>query len=633
MQQPTSVTEISKPLAVVDELFAKHIAVGGQAQQPAWGEKQHFQQALGLQNEATLNRIPCLNDVALRDEIAPFTLVRYRCLIQDIFDPEMYIALFEERQANSTERKRWVTTKYRDWVDPAPGHEFVDSGCLPQRGVCYGVPLPGETAWAKTAAVEWSQAGGSRGATATGSGARAAVKRSRPDEDVDMDDASSAPAAEASDAFKKWRPGPDEKLASLGVCPRVAPSAEAFGLNFPIPSEEEPNSGAATPCIIKLYDEDMDAVRVGESAEFIGVLCINPEAARFEPDPWDAENACDPSTALVPRLHVLHIRKLPFYNPIFPYSSSCLTEAFLGKEWQAKFASPGFPSQLREAAVHELAATCFAGDLLAGEYTLDLLASRVFARLGSEALGAWCLNIACGSHPIDGRAVCRGIAEFAPRVVYHEVTSETLNEQRWRPKKDFAANRLLAGRLQLASGSVAVIDETKMVEGTLNAHGVKSLDALQTLIMQQQLDLDYEVASNGYVVHMPSEVQALVLSGRKSIMRDLDVVLPLVPSTQGRARCADKACFEAVRFLLAVVTRTADAVVVPDEVASQFSNDFAQVRQQTNMRAEIAHTWLSLARASCLTHGEKELTLPRWQRVLEMEKERLQRCAAQRLEP
>ena len=55
---------------------------------------------------------------------------------------------------------------------------------------------------------------------------------------------------------------------------------------------------------------------------------------------------------------------------------------------------------------------------------------------------------------------------------------------RWKPKKDFDANRLQSGLLQLAPGTLLVLDETQMETGTLDEAGVQAVQA-----RQQQRDL------------------------------------------------------------------------------------------------------------------------------------------------
>ena len=57
-------------------------------------------------------QIPSLNDIPLHD-LKPNSLVRLRCMIQDMYDPEFYLGLYEVE-----DNKTGVTTmrsgKYKD---------------------------------------------------------------------------------------------------------------------------------------------------------------------------------------------------------------------------------------------------------------------------------------------------------------------------------------------------------------------------------------------------------------------------------------------------------------------------------------------------------------------------------------
>merc|ERR1719421_2784255 len=88
-----------------------------------WGERAHFEATLGLENEEAYARIPCLNDVDLVDQIPPFTLVRYRCLVQDVFEQEIFDTVIEEVN-ELTGACRLVSTKYRECIDPSYGCRF-----------------------------------------------------------------------------------------------------------------------------------------------------------------------------------------------------------------------------------------------------------------------------------------------------------------------------------------------------------------------------------------------------------------------------------------------------------------------------------------------------------------------------
>jgi hypothetical protein len=275
-------------------------------------------------------------------------------------------------------------------------------------------------------------------------------------------------------------------------------------------------------------------------------------------------------------------------------------------------------------------ASCLGGDTLAAQYVLMMLVSRSFAKHGEQSLGIWSLNLGEWPEVLDTGKFKEAVAQIVPRVACYQITAETLNTQRWRPVKDFAANRLLAAQLQLAAGTVVIFDETQMTEGQLVDAGVRNLNAIRTLVNEQQLVCDFE----SYPVNIPLEVQAIHMSPRKSIVSDIDVLLPLCPSAEVAAQCSSDfpaELLDALRLLLALVTRTAKPLRIPEEVAHKFSEDFAAARESRDIKPELAHTWMSLARAFCLTYGDDELSMEKWSQVLEMENARLQRCRQAKL--
>merc|ERR1719361_2181854 len=154
------------------------------------------------------------------------------------------------------------------------------------------------------------------------------------------------------------------------------------------------------------------------------------------------------------------------------------------------------------------------------------MVSRAFGQHGDLALGSWVLNIAGWPEGASVRGFGEAAAELVPRAVTLEVTAETLGLQRWRPCKDFVANRLVAAQLQLAPGTLLVLDETRMAEGQLSAEGVKALTAVGSLVTEHILTCDYM----SYDVKIPLELSCMLVSRRRSIIRDAGVVLPLRPS-------------------------------------------------------------------------------------------------------
>lgn len=171
-----------------------------------------------------------------------------------------------------------------------------------------------------------------------------------------------------------------------------------------------------------------------------------------------------------------------------------------------------------------------------------------------------------------------------------------------------------------------VLDETGLSEGTVSAEGVKALGAIGSLVTEQKLTCDYQ----SYDIHIPLELSCVLVSKQRSIIKDLEVVLPINPQsldcTSSKASVVQPSSLDAARLLLGLVTRSPRPLHIPDDAAHQLSADFAAVRQEFQVNSSLCHAWLALARAQCLTFAEEALTANRWHAVLGSERQRLQRC-------
>ncbi|KAJ8537203.1 hypothetical protein K7X08_035604 [Anisodus acutangulus] len=65
----------------------------------------------------------------------------------------------------------------------------------------------------------------------------------------------------------------------------------------------------------------------------------------------------------------------------------------------------------------------------------------------------------------------------------------SLNLTCFNKETDYQTNRLVSGILQLAEGSHLTIDETQLLEGTLNPTGVENARALRSLLELQRLNM------------------------------------------------------------------------------------------------------------------------------------------------
>lgn len=120
-----------------------------------FGEKDYLEQCMS--NKEFSSKLPNLTKKSL-GSIPQNSLIRYRGLIQDVYDIEYSCALYEETNL-STNNKRYVLSKYRDNISQISLHD-KDIGIIDfdlddptsitlQRQSLLCVPLPGETNWSK----------------------------------------------------------------------------------------------------------------------------------------------------------------------------------------------------------------------------------------------------------------------------------------------------------------------------------------------------------------------------------------------------------------------------------------------------------------------------------------------------
>ncbi|MEQ2269249.1 hypothetical protein XENORESO_001895 [Xenotaenia resolanae] len=87
---PSTHDWINEPLGVVEGMFA----ASQNGQSSGWKAKavEFFKEQLKEKEAQTL--VPSLNDVPLH-YLKPNSLVKFRCLLQDMFDPEFYMEVYE----------------------------------------------------------------------------------------------------------------------------------------------------------------------------------------------------------------------------------------------------------------------------------------------------------------------------------------------------------------------------------------------------------------------------------------------------------------------------------------------------------------------------------------------------------
>lgn len=489
---------------------------------------------------------------------------------------------------------------------------------LSDRHSFYCVPLPGETAWAKSAC---AGSAGRQPPAVPGVPTRP-LKRA-------ADDA--APAHLLAGAEK--RPHDDARdgvpaecappTTNASVAPSAAPAtavSSAMHASCSVPSGA---NGSAPDCIVKVY-ENGEQLRVGMAVEFVGVLSIDPAVASIEVDDefLAAEVAAHmPPTSRVPRLHCVRYSLLGDANP----AVRCVdANSALALEAGVRSAA----RDIRADALQRFTAL-LGGDALAAEYFLLHLLSAMYVpgkpvgrrgarpsypplphflpphrglplrRHGSHArhdmmvLGKLSLNIsgiglraadaASAAVRIDG--VRRAIELLLPRSCYLPLSLDTLNGSRFAPHKDYAANRLMPGRLQLVNGTHVIVDETALQEGKVEACGVNNLQVLHNVLLWAKLPFDF----GHHQLDFDTDLAVLVLSeGRSMLPVDCHVPLhlqaPMAADTMMLAdmETAPEAYLHRARQYFGVLRGS--RFDFPDDLKAAIEGDFVAMRQRDAKR-------------------------------------------------
>ncbi|KAG8517368.1 Mini-chromosome maintenance complex-binding protein, partial [Galemys pyrenaicus] len=580
---------------------------------PDWEKKviEYFKEKLKENNAPKW--VPSLNEVPLH-YLKPNSFVKFRCMIQDMFDPEFYMGVYETVNRNTKARVLHFG-KYRDIAECGPQQE-VDLNSprttTLERQTFYCVPVPGESVRHKRSYED--------------------------DEDMDLQpnkqkDQHAGPRQAGNVGGLQWCGEPKrlETEASTGQQLNSLNLSSPFDLNFPLPGEKGP------ACLVKVY-EDWDCFKVNDVLELYGVLSVDPVLSVLSSEERDASLLLDPMecadtaeeqrvhsppASLVPRIHVVLAQKLQHINPLLP--------ACLNKEESKTFVS-SFMSELSPVRAELLGFLTHAllGDSLAAEYLILHLISTVYTRRDVLPLGKFTVNL-------SGCPRNNTFTEHLYRIIQHLVpamTIENMNHLKFIPHKDYVANRLVSGLLQLPSNTSLVIDETLLEQGQLDTPGVHNVTALSNLITWQKVDYDFSY----HQMEFPCNINVLVTSeGRSLLPADCQIHLQpqLVPPNMEEymsslLSAVLPSLLNKFRIYLTLL-RFLD-YSISDEITKAVEDDFVEMRKNDPQRitADDLHQLLIVARFLSLSAGQTTLSRERWLRAKQLESLRRTRLQQQK---
>ncbi|CAH2323274.1 mini-chromosome maintenance complex-binding [Pelobates cultripes] len=400
-------------------------------------------------------------------------------------------------------------------------------------------------------------------------------------------------------------------------------------LNFPLPGEKGP------ACLVKVY-ETWNSFKVNDIIEVYGVLSVDPllstisddwDSASALVDPADAMNTVEeqrvhsPPASLVPRIHAIVIHKLEHNNPLMPVS---IQDSAEGKLFVSSFMSE--VSAVR-GELHGFLTHAFLGDSLTAEFLILHLISTVYARRDVLPLGKFTLNLSgCPRNGTFTSFIYQILQQLVPASYYLPMTIENMNTLRFTPRKDYTANRLVSGLLQLSSHTNLMVDETVLEQGQLDTAGVHNVTALGNLITWQKVDYDFSY----HQMEFPCNINVLVTSeGRSLLPSDCQVLLQ--PQT---------APSNIEQYVAALLTASLPSLLnkfriylsllqfldysISEEVTKAVEDDFVEMRKNDpqSMNADDLHRLLVVARLVSLSVGLTTLSRDTWLRAKQLELQR-----------
>lgn len=487
--------------------------------------------------------IPVMNGLKRIDSLPCQSVVKFRGMIQDMFDPEFYVSFYKTKETSNG----FNVGLYKDALNDCDASIDFNSekNVTLSRTSYLCISVPGENQWIRD---KLNPGVNNPGTTNPGTtnpginnpgttmGSRNDGHSSPPKKDHRLESES----VEEGGSKKLKKSEGNESSAEKSSKPKLE-EAHFFPIND--------SNKYRKVFLLQVYDPNVN-LKLNDIVEVIGIIdfgSVAPEEGRGEEEEKKKENGSgrgdssqvnevrsliqgmeledtgfNVSSRLVPRIHVLVINKIKDMNPLTSIPSNVNID--VGKEKEEEEELPlelsfEFNRKIRNE-LHAILTQALFGDSLAADYLICNLISRIYLRKDILSLGSFPLSIynlprmeKKGMESLI-QSMYQLLSSLVTHSVYFPLSLESLNKGRFIPRKDYTLNKLLPGNLQLASNMWILIDETAMDPGLLTVQGVNNLKALRELIQWQKLRYDFTFHS----LEMETDVTVLVLSQGKSML-------------------------------------------------------------------------------------------------------------------
>ncbi|XP_072742432.1 mini-chromosome maintenance complex-binding protein [Anoplolepis gracilipes] len=560
------------------------------------------QQILG--NPNIVGEIPLLNNVQLQN-ITDKQLVRFRGMVQDMYDPEYFFKQYEVKNTK-TGQSDIRCGMYTD-AARCSSHEEISFGSNKnehsERQTYIVMSIPGLNKWAR----EQSKY------TEVNIQNSNSITRNDNMNKRSLDDTDDLEKMDCSEPVtKKEKILTDNNDTNMSSGPSKVQNilSEEHILNFPIPIDE------GKVCIVKIYDGT--TLKLNEVVEIIGFISLDPMLSTItcsEDDMNEAEvSTHNPPASLVPRLHAIKLVKLT--KSIIANAPEIISKA-----------------KLIRGDLHIILSQLLFGDHLAADYLICHLLSTIYMRRDYFCLGTFPLNItnfSVNRLKTFSKEFYNFLTLLVKKSHFLEVTLENLNELALIPKKDYECNRLTSGILQLSDHTHLVLDETGLTTGELSVTGKENYKALSDLLMFQKLTYDFKY----YTMEYETDIPILIFSDVKSF---IPCPVQVILNVDAESENVYSQVIEAAHQYLNDETRLANIrqylevfrhtdFVFNEEITKIIQDDFVEMRTvNKNISADNLHSLMVFARLMSLSYGQTTLDIECWKKTVQLEMERMSR--------
>lgn len=598
---------VNQPLEILQNMFDQH----GKLDLTTVSE--YFKKE--LEKPSITSQVKLLNCTPLHD-LKPNCLVRYRCMIQDMFDPEFYMGAYEVEELSS-KQTFMKSGMFKDVAKCKPNEIIkMDSSrnVMLDRQTLYCIPIPGETDWVKQAYSSNKDSSNEK-PSSNSSG----LKRVHDEDGMITEPSSDSEIPSYStmemenEETKRIRP--ESHQASR------AAAAPLPDLNFPLQGETGP------ACLLKVYGKS-EEFKVNDMVEFIGILSLQMTESSNEMsavEDGSDETSSEPKLpppSLVPRLHAVMSTTLKHNNPLIPVDVD-------GHVREKVLHEIGEDMETLRRRLLEILQMVTLGDNLAAEYLLCHLVSSVYYSAGLLPIGKLCLNLSRIPKSSYARLLHCFISALVTKSHILPLSLHSLNSLQFCPNKNYSTNRLKSGLLQLSRNTNLILDETQLEAGQLTVEGHKNIKALEHLIQWQKVQYDFDF----YQKEFEANISIICLSEGKSILPS-DAHIPIETSLtnddfdQHFAKIERELTPTLIhKFRIYLNLAKNMEYSIDKELEALIQNDFISIRRndRNSMSEDDLHSLLNLTRLLTMSRGLSCPNTQIWQWAKSLESSRKQR--------